>query len=84
VEAQLLKKVVSFKVSDQTYNILRSKYPNFTALFKPIADKIAKNSARETKYTNGIHKNFDDLYISLAIIQKTIDKIIKSYYSEKK
>ena len=84
MEAQLLKRVVSFKVTEETYNILRSKYPNFTTLFEPIADEIAKNNSNRNKYTRGIHKNNDDLYISLGIIKKTIDKIIKSYCSTKK
>ena len=76
-------KVISFKVDDVTYfalkKILKSKNQSFRFIFEPLAIELAQNNSRATKYTGGIRKNSSDRYIDLCLIEKTIQKIMKSY-----
>lgn len=71
-------KVISFKVEDSIYDALRKKNVSFRVLFEPIAIQLSQNNRMETKYTHGIRKKNDGLYIDIVNIQKTIQKIIKT------
>lgn len=66
-------KVISFKVNDEIYNILRSKTKDFRKMFEPIAIELAKNKA----YTRRIQSSFIDIYLDIYEIQKNIVKIME-------
>jgi hypothetical protein len=76
-------RVISFKVDDDVYfalkKIIATKKLSFRSLFEPLAVELAKNNTEGLKYTGVYHKNYDDLYINLIHLQKTLDKIIKLY-----
>jgi hypothetical protein len=74
-------KVVSFKISDDLYYELREKFKNqtFRSIYETLTLKLLQNPTKETTYTGGIQKNSGDLYEDLALIQKTINKILKSF-----
>ena len=44
-------KVISFKVNDKTYYVLKKKKVSFRSIFEPIAIEIANNNGRGKKYT---------------------------------
>ena len=60
-------KVISFKVNDDTYfilkKIMKTKNLSFRSIFEPIAVDLAQNINDETKYTPGIRKNSENQYI---------------------
>jgi len=80
-------KVIGFKVDDEIYHALkkslRSKNLTFRDLFEPIAKQLTQNNREGLKFTGVNHQNSSDLYIDLSLIQKTIQKIIKSCDFEK-
>jgi hypothetical protein len=63
-------RVISFKVDDDVYCALRKKKVSFRSIFEPLAIQLAQNNSRETKYTHGIRKKNDSLYIDIVSIQK--------------
>ena len=78
------EKTISFKVSENVYKILRRKFKTFRVLFEPLAIQHAQNNTRETKYTSGIPKNSDELYISLTRIKKEVDELFEKLQDIKK
>lgn len=77
-------KVISFKVSDDVYRSLKKKKISFRALFEPIAIQLSQNNRREKQYTGGIRSNSSEVYINLVNIQKSVDKLTKSFGFDKK
>jgi len=77
------KKTISFKVDEDVYNALkkklRSKKRTFRSIFEPLAVELARNNSRGLKYTGGIPKNSDDLYISLNRIKKDMEDLFGRY-----
>jgi hypothetical protein len=68
-------RVISFKCSDETYNILRSKYLNFTELSQPIADEISQKLGKEMSIPIVYQTKPNGLYIYISQIEKNIDKL---------
>jgi hypothetical protein len=69
------QKVISFKISFQTYKRLRSKFSNFTELFQPIADEIALNSNSKTAYTSIYSQHSKYQYIYVSQLKKIINEL---------
>jgi hypothetical protein len=79
-------KVISFKVQSKTYNnlkkIINTKNKTFRDVFEPIAIQLANGEDR-TAYTSVYRDISSDRYQDLISIQKTIDKILKSYDNDR-
>jgi hypothetical protein len=74
-------KVISFKVSENDYQLfkqfVKERHANFTKCLQPIIHDIVSKQKQPNEYTKYTFKKNDTLCQDLVLVKKIVEKMIK-------